>query len=76
MVADTFSPVITDMDEKPFSWRGYRPCFNCFLLNVERPNKINQWLSQLNIRSYAHLLWNAVFLKTSTKHFFRYVSWH
>ena len=33
-IVDTGSPVITGMDGKPISGRGYRPCFNCFLLNV------------------------------------------
>ena len=42
MVADTSSPVITEMDERPISWRGYRPCFNRFFLNVQYPYKINQ----------------------------------
>ena len=28
IVADTSSPLITGMDGKPISERGYRPCFN------------------------------------------------
>ena len=43
IVADTSSPVITGVDGKPISARGYRYCFNCFLLNVQCPSKINQW---------------------------------
>ena len=42
IVADTSSPLITEMDGKPISGRGCRPCFNCFLLNVQYPNEINQ----------------------------------
>ena len=34
VVADTGSPVITEMDGKPISGRDYRYCFNRFLLNV------------------------------------------
>ena len=41
IVADTSSPVITEMDGKPISGRGYRPCFKRFLLNVQCPNEIN-----------------------------------
>ena len=41
IVADTSSPLITEMDGKPISGRGYRPCFNRFLLNVQCPNEIN-----------------------------------
>ena len=39
-IADTNSPVITEMDGKPISGRGYKPCFS-FLLNVKCPNEIN-----------------------------------
>ena len=45
IVADTSSPVITKMDGKPISGKGYRPCFNRFLLNVQCPHEINQWLT-------------------------------
>ena len=41
IVADTSSPVITEMDVKPISGRGYRSCFKRFLLIVYCPNKIN-----------------------------------
>ena len=41
MGADTSSPVITEMDGKPISWKCYRHCFNHFLLNVQCPNEIN-----------------------------------
>ena len=41
IVADTSRPLITEMDGKSISWRGYRPCFNRFLLNVHCPNEIN-----------------------------------
>ena len=41
IVADTSSPLITEMDGKPISGRGYRPCFKRFLLNVQCPNEIN-----------------------------------
>ena len=41
IVADTSSPVITVMNGKPTSGRGYRRCFNWFLLNVQCPNEIN-----------------------------------
>ena len=41
-IVDTGSPVITEMDGKPISGRGYRSCFNRFLLNVHCPNEINQ----------------------------------
>ena len=40
IVTDTSSPV-TEMDRKPISGRGYRPCFRRFLLNVQCPNEIN-----------------------------------
>ena len=62
MVADTSSPVITEMDVKPISGRGYRPCFRRFLLNFQCPNKINSESkkkivshSAQDFRSYAHL---------------------
>ena len=32
IVVDTSSPEITEADGKPLSGRGYRPCFNRFLL--------------------------------------------
>ena len=51
IVADINSPVITEMDGKPISGRGYRPCFKRFLLNVQCPNDINKWV----VRSYDHL---------------------
>ena len=41
-IVDTGSPVITEMDGKLISGRGYRPCFNRFLLNVHCPYEINQ----------------------------------
>ena len=41
IVADTSSPLITKMDGKPIPGRGYRPCFNGFLLNVQCPDEIN-----------------------------------
>ena len=41
IVADTSSPLVTDMDGKPISGRGYRSSFSCFLLNVQCPNEIN-----------------------------------
>ena len=41
IVADISSPLITEMDGKLISERGYRPCFNCFLLNVQCPNEVN-----------------------------------
>ena len=41
IVADTSSPVITEMDGKLISGRGYIPCFNHFHLNVQYPNEIN-----------------------------------
>ena len=55
IVADTSSPVITEMDVKPISGRGYRPCFRRFLLNFQCP--INQLVSHSaqDFRSYAHL---------------------
>ena len=65
IVVDTGSLVITEMDERPISGRGHRPCFNCFLLNVQWLNEINQYVTLLKIRSYAHLK-TRVFLKTST----------
>ena len=34
IVADTSSTLITEMDGKPISRRGYRACFNRFFLNV------------------------------------------
>ena len=34
-IVDTGSPVMTEMDGKLISERGYRPCFNRFLLNVQ-----------------------------------------
>ena len=40
MIADTSSPVITEMDENPISGRGYRPYCNRFPLNVQSPNEI------------------------------------
>ena len=40
--SDTGSPVITEMDGKPIYGRGYKPCFNRFLLNVQFPNEIKQ----------------------------------
>ena len=51
IVADINSPVITEMDGKPISGRGYRPCFKRFLLNVQCHNDINKWV----VRSYDHL---------------------
>ena len=42
IVADTGSPVMTEMDGKPIFGRDYRPCFNRFLLNVKRSNEITQ----------------------------------
>ena len=64
MVANTSSPVINIMDEKkPISGRGYRPCFNHVLLNIQSPNEINQWLTLLKIRSYAHLDYATKFFK-------------
>ena len=41
-IVDAGSPVITEMDGKLISGRGYRPCFNRFVLNVHCPNEINQ----------------------------------
>ena len=41
-IVDTGSPVITEMDGKLISRRGYRTCFNRFLLNVHCPSEINQ----------------------------------
>ena len=35
IVAYTSSPVTTKIDERLISGRGYRPCFNHFLLNVQ-----------------------------------------
>ena len=52
IVADTSSPVIIKMDDKPISGRGYMPAFNRFLFNVQCPNEINQWLTLLEIRCY------------------------
>ena len=39
IVADTSSSLISDMDGKPISGGGCRPCFNCFLWDVQCP----QW---------------------------------
>ena len=67
IVVDNSSTVITEMDGKPISGRGYRPCFNRFLLNVQRPNERNQWLILVEIRSYMLIqISENVFLKTST----------
>ena len=55
IVADTSSPVITEMDGKPISGRGYRPCFSRFLLNAQCPNEIEQWVTLLKSRSHAHM---------------------
>ena len=41
IVADTSSPVITEMDGKLISVIGYRPFSNRFLLNVQCSNEIN-----------------------------------
>ena len=41
IVADTSSALITEMNGKPFSVRGYIPCFNRFVLNVQCHNEIN-----------------------------------
>ena len=40
IVPGTSSPLITEMDGKPISGRGYRSCFNYFLLNIHCPNEI------------------------------------
>ena len=55
IVANTDSPVIIEMNGKHISGRGYRPCVNRTLLNVQCPNEINQQLTLLEIRGYAHL---------------------
>ena len=41
IVADTSSPVITEIDVKAISGRGYRPCLRRFLLIFQCANKIN-----------------------------------
>ena len=51
-VVDISSSEITG---KPISGRGYRPCFNRFLLNVKFSIEINQLLTLFEMRSYAHL---------------------
>ena len=52
---DTSSPVVTKMDGKTISGRGFTSCFNRFLFNVQCPNEINQWYTLLEIRRYTHL---------------------
>ena len=39
IAADTSSPVITEIDGKPVSARGYRACFDHFVLIVQCPMK-------------------------------------
>ena len=41
IVADTSSPVTSEIERKPISVRGYRPCLNRFLLSVQCRNEIN-----------------------------------
>ena len=49
IVADTSTSVITEMDRKPISGRGYTPCFKHFLLNAQFPNEKNYWVTLLEI---------------------------
>ena len=63
MVVDSSSPVIVEVDEKPISGRSYRPCWNCFLSNVQCPNEMNLWLTLPEIISYAHLDYGTWFFK-------------
>ena len=42
IVANTSSAVMTKIDGKFISGRGYSPCSNRFLLNVQCYNEINQ----------------------------------
>ena len=40
-IVDNSSPLISEIDAKPISGRGYRSCFNRFLLSGQYPNEIN-----------------------------------
>ena len=51
-VTDTSSTIFIEMDGKPISGRGYRPCFEPFLLNVQCPNEINKWVTLLEILGF------------------------
>ena len=42
IVANISSPVTTKIDGKFISGRGYSPCFNRFLLNIQCYNEINR----------------------------------
>ena len=55
IVDNTSWPVTTKIDGKFISGRDYSPCFNRFLLNVQCYNEINQWLTLLEVESYAHM---------------------
>ena len=55
IVADSSSPVTSEIERKPISMRGYRRCLNRFLLSVQCRNEINWWVLLLEIRSHAHL---------------------